>query len=108
MSGYVRGRLRDASDAPATGELAEEVLAFGNAVVEQILSGRLDAPAEYLQEQDEWVLVLAGAATLEMDGEPVELAAREWVLLPSGLPHRVVRTEPGTEWLAVHLHRGGV
>ena len=74
------------------------------ASIEQILSGRLEAPADYLQEQDEWVVVLAGAATLEVGGETVELAAREWLFLPSGLPHRLVRTEPGTEWLAFHVH----
>jgi hypothetical protein len=38
-----------------------------------------------------------------VDGEAVELTGRDWLLLPSGLPHRLVRTEPGTEWLAVHL-----
>jgi cupin 2 domain-containing protein len=101
---WVRGRLRDASEAPAVGERADELIAFGNAVVEQILSGRLEEPADYLQAQDEWVVVLAGAATLEVDGETVELAARDWLLLPSGVPHRLVRTEPGTDWLALHLH----
>jgi cupin 2 domain-containing protein len=105
--GYMRGRLRDVSETPGTGELAEEVHAFGGAVVEQILSGRLDAPADYVQEQDEWVIVLSGAATLELDGETVELAAREWLFLPSRLPHRLVRTEPGTEWLAFHVHPRG-
>ena len=103
---YIRGRLRDASEAPAVGEHADEVLAFGNAVVEQILSGRLEQPADYVQAHDEWVVVLAGAATLEVGGEPVELAARDWLFLPSGLAHRLVRTEPGTDWLAVHLHPG--
>ena len=101
---FRRGRLRDASEAPATGELVDEVLAFRNAVVDQILSGQLEAPADYLQSHDEWVVVLAGGATLEVDGEPVELAAREWLLLPSGVPHRLLATEPGTEWLAVHVH----
>ena len=105
-AGYVRGRLRDASEAPEVGERADEVLAFGHAVVEQILSGRLEQPADFLQEQDEWVVVLAGSATLEVAGEPVELAARDWLFLPSGLPHRLLRTEPGTDWLAVHLHSG--
>ena len=47
----------------------------------------------------------SGSATLELDGETVELAAREWLLMPAGLPHRLVHTEPGTEWLALHLHR---
>ena len=49
-------------------------------------------------------MVLAGGATLEVDGERVELEARDWLFLPSGLPHRLVETEPGTSWLAVHLH----
>jgi quercetin dioxygenase-like cupin family protein len=50
--------------------------------------------------------VLSGAATLELDGETVGLEARDWLLLPAGLPHRLVHTEPGTEWLALHLHGG--
>ena len=48
-------------------------------------------------------MVLAGAAALEVDGEPVDLAAGDWILLPSGVPHTVLRTDPGTSWLAVHL-----
>ena len=103
MSEYRRGRLREPSEAPVLGELAEEVVAFENAVVEQILSGRLDAPADYLQEQDEWVVVLAGGAVLEVGGERIELCARDWLFLPSGLPHRLLETEPGTSWLAFHL-----
>jgi cupin 2 domain-containing protein len=102
---FVRGRLRDAAEAPAAGERAERLLAFGNAVVEQILSGRLEQPAEYLQAEDEWVVVLAGCARLEVGGETVELAAREWLFLPAGLPHRLVETEPGTDWLAFHVTR---
>jgi cupin 2 domain-containing protein len=101
---FQRGRLRDPSEAPARGERTERLLAFGDAVVEQILSGRLEAPADYLQAQDEWVVVLAGGATLEVAGETVELAARDWLFLPSGVPHRLVRTEPGTDWLALHVH----
>ena len=102
---FVRGRLRDPDQAPAVAERIDEVVAFGGVVVEHILSGRLPAPVDYLQPQDEWVVVLAGGATLEVDGETVELDAREWLFLPSGCPHRLVRTRPGTEWLAVHLHR---
>jgi cupin 2 domain-containing protein len=101
----VRGRLRDPSEAPPSGERVDRVLALRDAVVEQILSGRLEQPADYLQEQDEWVVVLAGRARLEVGGETVELEARDWLFLPSGLPHRLVETEPGTDWLAFHLGR---
>jgi cupin 2 domain-containing protein len=103
VGGWVRGRLRDAGEAPAVGERADELVAFGSAVVEQILSGRLEAPVDYRQAHDEWVVVLSGSATLEVDGEAVELAARDWLFLPAGVPHTLVRTEPGTDWLALHV-----
>lgn len=101
------GRLADRSATPERGERTDEVVRHRNLVVEQILSGTLDGPADYVQEQDEWVVVVAGAAVLEVDGERRELAARDWLFLPAGTPHRLVSTEPGTEWLAVHLWPDG-
>jgi cupin 2 domain-containing protein len=71
-------------------------------VVEQIRSGALEAPADYEEEQDEWVVLLAGRAVLVVDGEPVELTPGDWLFLPAGLRHRLVETEPGTSWLAVY------
>lgn len=76
-------------------------------VVEQILSGRLAGPADYLQDHDEWVAVLEGSADLEVRDELLALAAGDWVLLPRGTPHRLLSTEPGTRWLAVHVGRSG-
>jgi mannose-6-phosphate isomerase-like protein (cupin superfamily) len=80
---------------------------MGNAVVEEILSGRLDGPVDYVQDQDEWVVVLEGGAVLEVGAEHVELDPGDWVLLPAAVPHRLVETTPGTRWLAVHVHPGG-
>jgi cupin 2 domain-containing protein len=102
----IRGRLHDASSAPSHGERVEEVLQLRTLAVRQILSGGLDGPVDYRQDEDEWVVVLAGAAVLEVDGERVDLAGGDWVLLPAGTPHRLVHTEPGTNWLTVHLARG--
>jgi cupin 2 domain-containing protein len=100
-----RGHLHDAASAPAAGEERFlELLAHRNLVVEQILSGVSERPSEYLQDQDEWVLVLAGGASMTVDGEPVELGPGDWVFLPGGVPHSVERTQEGTSWLAVHLH----
>ena len=100
-----RGRLRPGTAAPAAGEeLFLELLTHRNLVVEQILSGEGVAPAEYVQDQDEWVLLLEGGATLDVGGERVELGSGDWVFLPAGVPHTVVGTEGGTSWLAVHLH----
>jgi cupin 2 domain-containing protein len=103
----VRGRLHDPSSAPAPGEeLFLELVAHRNLVVEQILSGASDQPSEYVQDQDEWVVLLAGGAAMTVDGEPAELGPGDWLFLPAGVPHTVERTEAGTTWLAVHLHPG--
>ena len=73
-------------------------------MIEQILSGRTVEPHSYVQPQDEWVVVLAGRAALDVDGEPVVLGPGEWLFLPAGVAHTVRETTPGTSWLAVHLH----
>ncbi|MBK5222086.1 MAG: cupin domain-containing protein [Acidimicrobiia bacterium] len=102
------GRLASGGAAPVDGE-STDVLASGDGFrVEQILSGQVDTPVEYLQEHDEWVLVVAGAAVLEVDGERVELAAGGWVELPGGRPHRLLSVVPGTSWVAVHAGPGGI
>lgn len=74
-------------------------------LVEQILSGRNDQPVDFVQDHDEWVAVLAGAAVLDVEGERLDLRPGDWVLLPSGVRHSVVTTEAGTSWLALHLDR---
>jgi cupin 2 domain-containing protein len=72
-------------------------------VVEQILSAASERSRRYVQEQDEWVTLLAGAAVLEVDGERLRLAPGDWVFLPAAVPHTVESTAAGTSWLAVHL-----
>lgn len=104
MTRAARGRLLDASSAPKKGEWVEELTRVRNLVVEQILSGEIEGPADHVQEQDEFVVVLAGGAVLEVDGEQVELGPGDWLLLPARTPHRLVSVTPGTNWLAVHLH----
>ena len=102
----MNGRLAPVEDAPATGERTSPLATGRGFVVEQILSGELVAPQGYEQDHDEWVVVLAGAAVLEVDGTVHQLGAGDWWLLPAGTPHTVVRTEPGTSWLAVHGRSG--
>jgi cupin 2 domain-containing protein len=95
------GRLAPGEDAPADGERVTMLAEAPGFAVEQILSGRLGAPQDYVQDHDEWVVVLAGGAVLEVDGVAHDLGAGDWWLLPAGTPHRLAHTEPGTSWLAV-------
>lgn len=86
-----------------SGETVEILVRVGETVIEQILSAESDTAVDYDQDHDEWVVVLAGAAEIEVKGERVSLGPGEWILLPGRTPHRLVRTEHGTSWLAVHI-----
>ena len=60
----------------------------------------------YDQDQPEWVMVLSGSATLEIEGEsaPRQLVPGDFVNLPAHRRHRVASTDTQTPtvWLAVH------
>lgn len=97
------------TDLPA--DLPEELietLAHGPGVrIERIVSRGHHSPEGfwYDQDQDEWVVVLRGAARLEFEGDrPVELVAGSYVLIPAHRRHRVAWADPHqtTVWLAVH------
>ncbi len=100
-----RGRLAGPEAGPEAGEEVRRLVATGGVVVEEILSGTLDAPVEYLQDEDEWVALLAGRARLAVGAETVELEPGDWLFLPSGLSHALLETERGTRWLAVRIRR---
>ena len=76
--------------------------------IERIVSYGHVTPADrpYDQAGDEWVLLLAGAARLWLEGQgEIALAAGDHLLIPARRRHRVVWTDPdaATVWLAVHL-----
>lgn len=59
----------------------------------------------YDQPQAEWVIVLAGAATVTFEGEAaMRLVAGDYLHIPAHRRHRVDWTDPAqaTIWLAVH------
>ena len=99
----IRNLLADALP-PATGERFDTLLSHRNLVVERIVSSSSVAPTLCVQTQDEWVTLLHGTATLEVDGEAVPLQAGDHLFLPAGTPHRVTEVSEGALWLAVHLH----
>ncbi|AKH21433.1 cupin domain-containing protein [Sedimenticola thiotaurini] len=61
----------------------------------------------FLQQEDEWVMVLQGEATLDLAGQPIRLVAGDSLLIPAGTPHQVTDTsiDPPCTWLALHLER---
>src|SRR5262245_28608144 len=51
------GNLFDGAEAPAEGERFDVLLEHENLVIERIVSSSSITPAQYLQTQDEWVLL---------------------------------------------------
>lgn len=87
-------------------ERFEELLSQPGVRIERIVSHGHVTPADqpYLQDWDEWVLVLEGAAELMLNGgETHSLRAGEHLLIPAGTPHLVTYTAAPTVWLAVHI-----
>jgi cupin 2 domain-containing protein len=74
--------------------------------IERIVSKGHSSPESgwYDQEENEWVVVLKGAAKLrfEQDGKLVELDAGDYINIPARVRHRVEWTNPEMEtvWLA--------
>jgi cupin 2 domain-containing protein len=99
---FRRGRLERGEAAPNLGERVVALAELDGARVEQILSGDLVEQPSFEQGHDEWVLVVEGAARLQVGGEELELRPGDWLYLPAGCPHTVLETEPGTSWLALH------
>lgn len=89
-------------------ETVETLLARPGLRIERIVSRGDASPPGFWYDQDwnEWVMVLAGAADLLIEGEPAprRLGPGDWLALPAHRRHRVGWTseEPQTVWLAVH------
>lgn len=98
------GNLTDNAVAPSSGERFETLLQHRNLVIERIISSATTVPTPYVQEQDEWVLLVQGSAVLEIDGVAKSLKAGDYVFLPAQTPHTVTQVSEGALWLAVHLH----
>ena len=94
----VPGEVRD--------ELIETLVQGEHVRIERIVSHGHRSPEGfwYDQPEDEWVVVLQGAARLRFEDAVEELAAGDAVHIEAHRRHRVEWTDPEsvTIWLAVH------
>ena len=88
---------------PKKGEEFTTLLEHKNIKILRIVSSQNLEIKEYIQKEDEWVLLLEGAALLEIKGEQKELKKGEALFIPANTPHKVLQTQKGTLWLAVHI-----
>lgn len=89
-------------------EQIDSVLSTEALRIEQIVSRGQASPAGfwYDQENPEWVILLKGSATLQIEREAdVQLRAGDYLLIPAHLRHRVQSVSEDALWLAVHFGR---
>ncbi len=107
--------LFDALDRDRPDELFETLVQLPGAKLERIVStGQATPPGEwYDQTDDEWVVLLSGAARLRFESPGTEhesdteheLKAGDYLLIPAHCRHRVEWTSPDelSVWLALHF-----
>lgn len=98
--------LFDGIDQPIAEESVWVLLEQAGLRIERIVSyGHASPPGFwYDQEQNEWVLLLKGAARLRVEERVVDLQPGNCLNLPAHARHRVEWTAPGepTLWLCVY------
>ncbi len=86
-----------------SGEQFDTLLKHKNVTIERIISSGNQPSAKYLQDHDEWVMLVSGEAEMTLGGQPISLKAGDTLHLPGGVEHEVLRTSVGAVWLAVHV-----
>lgn len=104
----VRGNLLAGLASAQAEEQIERLVGGLNFRIERIVStGQASPPGFwYDQPDDEFVVLLAGAARLRFEegGCLLDLEPGDWIEIPAHVRHRVewTQADPPTMWLAVH------
>lgn len=96
-----RGNLFD-DLRPARGERFDTLLEHRRGRIVRIQGG-VDSAKAFVQDDDEFVVLVRGEATLEVQGESLQLEAGDHVFVPKKTPHSLLRSSDDALWLAVHL-----
>ena len=88
---------------PNSGETFTTLLEHKNIKINSIVSSSNVKPVEYMQEEDEWLVLLEGEATLLVNNEEKTVTKGETLFIPANGAHKVLKTNDGTVWLTVHI-----
>ena len=108
MKKLTHGNLLAGLPAPQADEQIERLVGSAGFRIERIVSTGQASPSGFWYDQpdDEFVVLLAGAARLSFeDGDrSFDLKPGDWVEISAHVRHRVdwTQADPPTVWLAVH------
>lgn len=105
MGQATQDNIFDVNPKSSNEEIFKELYASKNVTIEKILSYGQTTPISepYIQDHDEWVLIIEGSAKLKLRDKEYSLVKGESLFIPKGVKHWVTYTENPTIWLAVHI-----
>ena len=89
--------------APKKGETFTTLLEHKNIKINRIVSSSKVESVEYIQDEDEWLVLVEGEATLLMENKEKILTRGDTLFIPAKAPHTILETSDGTVWLTVHI-----
>ncbi|HHH19105.1 MAG TPA: cupin domain-containing protein [Campylobacterales bacterium] len=92
------------NNLPPQGEVFTPLLEHKNVKIVRIISSNDFESMAYIQEEDEWVVLVEGEATLLVDNEKKILKKGESLFIPAKTPHQIIKMKHGTIWLAIHIY----
>lgn len=104
----IRNIFEDITLPKGSEEIFESLCKAQNVQIERIISNGQTTPPDkwYDPQKYEWVVLLQGRASLEMEGgKIIHLKKGDHLLIPAGQKHRVsyTSTNPYCIWLAAHF-----
>jgi len=88
---------------PKEGEIFNNLFKNSNLTITQIVSSNNLKVKEYDQDVNEFVILLEGDATLEIEGSIKDLKKGDYLYIPAHTKHKVLKTSNGALWLAIYF-----
>ena len=87
-------------------ERFDTLLTDSGVTIKRIVSNTLSTPQKFLQDTDEFVVVLQGCAKIEIDGNIQKLKKGDTLFIPAKTPHTLLKTKKVVVWLAIYIKKG--
>lgn len=87
-------------------EIFHNLLSHKNVKINKIISPLNFTSEEFIQDEDEWVILLQGSAILEINYKTSKLVKDSYIFIPAKTPHKIISTDSNIEtiWLAIHIY----
>ena len=85
-------------------EKFDTILKHKNIEIKRIVSNTLKTSQTFIQDEDEWVIVLKGCAKIEMNKKIYKLKAGDYLFIPAKTTHTLLKTKKVVVWLAIHIY----